>query len=458
MAGIKTKRFEMDMCEGPILKKMLLFAIPLMLSSILQLLFNAADVVIVGRFAGDTSLAAVGSTTQLINLLVNMFVGLSVGVNVLTARYYGAKMEKDLSKTVHTAMAISIVGGICLMIIGMVSAPYILTWMQTPAEVLELAVVYLRVYFVGMTAMLIYNFGAAILRAVGDTKRPLYYLITSGVINVTFNLFFVIVLKWGVFGVGLATTISQFVSATFMIRCLMKEEGAIRVNLREIRFNKDKLIRILKIGLPAGLQGTLFSISNVMVQSSVNSFGTVTIAGNSAASNIEGFIYASTNSFYQAAISFTSQNYGAQKYERMNRIMFVAVGCSIVIGLVMGVGSVWAGPVLLGCYTTSSEVISAGMIRLNYVGKNYALCGIMDTIVGSIRGMGYSIVPMIVSLIGACAIRLIWLATVFQMEAFHAVETIYIIYPISWVLTAIAHLITYIVARRRIVKTISHLN
>lgn len=250
-----------------------------MLSSVLQLLFNAADVVIVGRFAGDTSLAAVGSTTQLINLLVNMFVGLSVGVNVLTARYYGAKMEKELSGTVHTAMAISIVGGICLMLIGIVSAPYILVWMQTPAEVMELAIIYLRIYFVGMPAMFVYNFGAAILRAVGDTKRPLYYLVTAGVINVTFNLFFVIVLKWDVFGVGLATTISQFVSATFMIRCLMKEEGAIRVELKKIRFNKDKLIRILKIGLPAGLQGTLFSISNVMVQSSINSFGTITICG-----------------------------------------------------------------------------------------------------------------------------------------------------------------------------------
>lgn len=444
------KKFEMDMCEGPILKKMLIFALPLMASSVLQLLFNAADVVIVGRFAGDNSLAAVGSTTSIINLLVNMFVGLSVGVNVLVARYYGAKQAKELSGTVHTAMAISIAGGIMLTIIGIVGAPYILEWMKTPAEVLELAVIYLRTYFVGMTAMMIYNFGAAILRAIGDTKRPLLYLVISGVINVVFNLFFVIVFKWGVFGVGLATTISQFVSATFMVRCLVREEGAIRLEIKKIRFYKDKLIPILKIGLPAGLQGTLFSISNVMVQSSVNLFGATVIAGNSAASNIEGFIYASSNSFYQAAISFTSQNYGAHKFERINRIMLVAEGCSITICLVMGLGAVWAGPVLLGLYTTSNEVINAGMLRLKIVGRTYALCGMMDTMVGSLRGMGYSVIPMIVSLLGACATRLLWLATVFQIDAFHKIETVYIIYPISWILTAIVHFVTYIIARRRL--------
>ena len=452
VSNTKTKRFEMDMCEGPILKKMLIFALPLMTSSILQLLFNAADVIVVGRFAGDNSLAAVGSTTSLINLLVNMFIGMSVGVNVLVARFYGAKREQDLTATIHTAMAISIAGGVLLTIIGVVGAPIILEWMQTPPEVLGLAVIYLRTYFAGMTAMMIYNFGAAILRAVGDTKRPLYYLVTAGVINVTFNLFFVIVFKWGVFGVGLATTISQIVSATFMMRCLIKEQGAIHLDVKKIRIDTEKMIQILKIGLPAGLQGTLFSISNVMVQSSVNSFGATVVAGNSAASNIEGFIYASMNSFYQAAISFTSQNYGAKKYERINRIMFSAVCCSLVIGLTLGLGAVAAGPTLLMLYTTSSEVVKAGMVRLKIIGTTYALCGIMDTMVGSLRGMGYSVVPMIFSLLGACATRLVWLATVFQIDRYHTIETVYIIYPISWILTAIAHIVTYIVARKKIEK------
>lgn len=450
MSDVKNKKFEMDMCEGPILKKMLMFALPLMASSILQLLFNAADIIIVGRFAGDNSLAAVGSTTSLINLLVNMFVGMSVGVNVLVARFYGAKREADLSTTIHTAVAISIVGGILLTVVGIIGAPFILEWMQTPSEVLDLAVLYLRTYFCGMTAMMVYNFGAAILRAIGDTKRPLYYLITAGIINVTFNMFFVIVLKWGVFGVGLATTISQIVSAIFMVRCLMHEQGAIKLKLKKIRIYKDKLIQILKIGLPAGLQGTLFSLSNVMIQSSVNSFGAVTVAGNSAAANLEGFIYASTNSFYQAAISFTSQNYGAKKYDRINRIMFVAEGCSIVIGLVLGIGVVWTGPVLLTLYTTSNEVVQAGMTRLKIIGVTYALCGMMDTMVGSLRGMGYSVVPMVFSLLGACATRLIWLATIFHIDEFHRIETVYIIYPISWTLTAVAHIITYIIVRKKL--------
>lgn len=447
------KKYQMDMCEGPVLKKMLLFALPLMASSLLQLLFNAADIIVVGRFAGDNSLAAVGSTTSIVNLLVNLFIGCSVGANVLVARFYGAKREQDLTTTVHTAMAISIVSGIALTIIGIIGAPYILTMMKTPAEVLDLAVIYLRTYFLGMTAMMIYNFGAAILRAVGDTKRPLYFLLTAGIINVSFNLFFVIVLKWGVFGVGLATTISQVVSATLVLRCLLKERGGIQVELKKIRIHKDKLIRILQIGLPAGFQGTLFSISNVFIQSSVNAFGATVVAGNSAAANIEGFIYVSTNAFHQAAISFTSQNYGAKKYNRINKILLVAQGCTIVVGTFFGVGAVLMGPVLLSLYTTSADVVAAGMVRLKMIGATYALCGVMDTMVGSLRGMGYSVVPMIVSLLGACASRLLWLATVFQIDAYHIIETVYIIYPISWILTAIAHIITFIIVRKKLEKS-----
>lgn len=448
----KDKKYAMDMCEGPILKKMLLFALPLMASSLLQLLFNAADIIVVGRFAGDNSLAAVGSTTSIINLLVNLFMGLSVGANVLVARFFGGKRENDLSATVHTAMTISIISGIVLTIIGISGARVILTLMQTPENVLGLAVVYLRTYFLGMTAMMIYNFGAAILRAVGDTKRPLYFLMIAGVVNVSFNLLFVIVFKWGVFGVGLATTISQVVSAAFVVRCLLKEQSGIQLQLKKLWIHKDILMKILQIGLPAGFQGILFSLSNVFIQSSVNSFGATVVAGNSAAANIEGFIYVSTNAFHQAAVSFTSQNYGAKKYDRINRIMFVAQGCTIVMGTIFGVGAVLMGPVLLTLYTTSAAVVEAGMLRLRMIGATYALCGVMDTMVGSLRGMGYSVVPMIFSLLGACATRILWLATVFQIDAFHTIETVYIIYPISWIITSIAHIITFIIVRKKIEK------
>lgn len=442
----------MNMCEGPILKKMLIFALPLMASGLLQLLFNAADIIVVGRFAGDHSLAAVGSTTSLVNMLVNLFMGCSVGANVLVARFFGATRKQDLSNSVHTAIAISLVSGVFLTVVGILVAPTLLTWMKTPAEVLSLATVYLRTYFCGMTAMMLYNFGAAILRAVGDTRRPLYYLIVAGVINIAFNLFFVIVLHWGVFGVGLATTISQIVSAVLMIRCLMREREEIRLYPKKIRIHKEKLLQILEIGLPAGFQGSLFSLSNVFIQSAVNSFGATVIAGNSAASNIEGFIYISTNSFYQAAISFTGQNFGAKKYNRINKVLYTTLGCSIVVGSIFSFGTVATGPFLLTFYTTSATVIAAGMVRLSVVAMTYPLCGIMESFVGVLRGMGYSVFPMIVSLLGACGLRIIWIATVFRIERFHQIETIYTIYPISWIITALAHMLTVIVVRKRILK------
>lgn len=448
----KTKKYEIDMCSGPVLKKMILFAIPLMCSSILQLLFNAADVIVVGRFAGDDSLAAVGSTTSLINLLVNLFMGLSIGANVLVARFYGAKRNEELSKTVHTAIALSIVGGIVLTVVGIVAAPTILTWMQTPGKVLPLAVKYLRIYFVGMTSMLIYNYGAAMLRAVGDTRRPLYYLVIAGIINVSFNMFFVIVMDWGVFGVGLATAISQTVSAALIIRCLIKGEGAIKLDWKQLRIHKGVLLRIMQVGIPAGFQGILFSLSNILIQSSINSFGEVVVAGNSAAANIEGFVYASMNAFYQSAISFSGQNIGAGKYERINRILYVALGCVTVVGLFMGSVCYLVGPTLLSLYTESADVISAGMIRFMYIGIPYVLCGIMEVFVGMLRGIGYAIAPMIVSLVGVCGLRLLWLTTVFPMEQFHSIETVYVIYPISWVITIIAHMVTYIVIYRKKVR------
>jgi len=452
MAKEKAKTYEMDMSNGPILKKLLLFTIPLICSSVLQLLFNAADVIVVGRFAGDNSLAAVGATGSLVNLFVNFFIGLSVSANVLVARYYGAKHEKDLSETVHTAITISLVSGVCLALLGIWFSPILLEWMQTPEQILPLAVVYLRIYFVGMPAMMLYNFGAAILRAIGDTKRPMYFLIIAGVVNVVFNLFFVIVLKWDVFGVGLATTISQTISAGLVFRCLMKEEGAIRIRPRELAIRKDKLLKILQLGLPAGVQGTLFSISNVLIQSSINSFGEVTVAGSAAAGNIEGFVYVAMNAFYQANISFTSQNAGAGKYKRIHRILLTAQACVIVTGIVLGVGCYLAGPTLLRLYTDSDAVIAAGMIRLQYICLVYAACGIMDVMVGSLRGLGYAIFPMIVSLIGTCGLRILWLQTVFRMEQFHQIETVYIIYPITWVISTLAHVATYLIVMRKFTK------
>ncbi len=446
------KKYEIDMCNGPILKKMLIFALPLMLSSILQLLFNAADIVVVGRFAGDDSLAAVGSTSSLINLLTNLFIGLSVGANVLVARYFGAKKDEELKDTVHTAMTLSLIGGAVLTVIGVVGAPIILTWMQSPPEVFSLAVIYLRVYFAGITATMIYNFGSSILRAIGDTKRPLYYLSIAGVVNVVLNLIFVIVFRWGVFGVGIATVISQVISATLVLRCLLREQGGIRLDLSCLGVNKGKLLQIMQIGLPAGFQGMLFSLSNVVIQSSVNSFGATVVAGNSAAQNIEGFVYVGMNAFYQAAISFMGQNVGAGKYSRVNKILFSAETCVVVIGFALSMlVRLFATP-LLSLYTDSPAVVEAGTVRLGIICATYFLCGMMDVMVGALRGLGYSIAPMIVSLLGACAFRLLWIATVFQIDRFHTIETVYTSYPISWTLTFLAHVITFIIVRNRLKK------
>ena len=327
MMSSKTKQYEMDMCSGPILRKMLMFALPLMLSSILQLLFNAADIVVVGKFAGDNSLAAVGSNTALINLLTNLFIGLSIGANVVAARHYGAKAWDDLRRTVHTAMLLSMLSGALLLVLGVIGAEQMLIWMQTPEEVLPLATVYLRIYFLGMISTMVYNFGSALLRAVGDTKRPLYFLLCAGVINVILNLLFVIGFQMDVMGVAIATVISETVSALLVLRCLVKEKGGIHLELRAMRIDRKKMLQILRIGLPAGFQGVVFALSNVVIQSSVNIFGNIVVAGNSAAANLEGFVYMAMNAFYQTTLSFVSQNYGAGKQKRINRIVLLGEAC-----------------------------------------------------------------------------------------------------------------------------------
>lgn len=446
------KKYEIDMCSGSVFSKMLLFALPLMCSSILQLLFNAADIVVVGRFAGDNALAAVGSNTALINLLTNIFVGLSVGSNVLTAQYYGAKKGSDLKETVHTSMLLSIYSGVLLTVIGLVGARGLLELMQAPPEVLELAVLYLRIYFLGMPSMMVYNFGSAILRAVGDTKRPLYYLLGAGIVNVVLNLFFVISCHMGVAGVGIATVISQTISALLVVRCLVREQGGIHLELKELAISKEKLGRIMQIGLPAGFQGTVFSLSNVVIQSAVNSFGNVAVAGNSAAANIEGFVYMAMNAFYQATISFTSQNYGAKEYRRIYRILFAGELFVVITGMLLGNLAVFFGETLLGIYSPSAEVITAGMMRVRIICSVYALCGVMDVLVGALRGIGYSIIPMIVSLVGACGLRLLWIATVFQIPEYHSLTTVYISYPITWTITLTVHAVTFALAARKVLR------
>lgn len=449
MMSSKTKQYEMDMCSGPILRKMLMFALPLMLSSILQLLFNAADIVVVGKFAGDNSLAAVGSNTALINLLTNLFIGLSIGANVVAARHYGAKAWDDLRRTVHTAMLLSMLSGALLLVLGVIGAEQMLIWMQTPEEVLPLATVYLRIYFLGMISTMVYNFGSALLRAVGDTKRPLYFLLCAGIINVILNLLFVIGFQMDVMGVAIATVISETVSALLVLRCLVKEKGGIHLELRAMQIDRKKMLQILRIGLPAGFQGVVFALSNVVIQSSVNIFGNIVVAGNSAAANLEGFVYMAMNAFYQTTLSFVSQNYGAGKQKRINRIVLLGEACVIMTGTLLGNTVVFFGNELLQIYSNNPEVIAAGMVRLHYISMIYALCGIMDVMVGALRGIGYSIMPMIVSIVGVCVLRLIWLATVFQIPEFHKIETVYLSYPVTWILTSLVYIVFFVWIRIR---------
>ena len=452
MALHRSARYEIDMTHGPILKKLLLFTVPLILSSRLQLLFNAADVVVVGRFAqqGDLCLAAVGSTGSLTSLIVNMFVGLSVGTNVVAARAWGSGDHKAMEDSVHTSMLVSIVSGVILAVVGVIGARVFLEWMNTPEEVIDLSSLYLRIYFAGMPANMIYNFGSAILRSVGDTRRPLIYLIIAGALNVILNLFFVIVLHMDVEGVALATIISQAVSAALVVICLMRSEGGLRLTLKKLRIAGNMLKEIARIGLPAGFQGVLFSISNVMIQSSINAFGATVMAGSSAAGNLEGFVYVGMNAFHQAAVSFSSQNLGAGEYKRIWRIAVVCQVCVTVVGLLMGVGVWFFGSELLRIYTTSQEVVNAGLVRLSYVCLPYALCGMMDVMTGSLRGIGYSVMPMLVSILGICVFRVAWIATVCKLPACSDIDFVYLSYPISWIITLIAHTICFVWAMRRV--------
>ena len=443
---------EMDLCSGSIAGKMLLFALPLMLSNVLQLLFNAADLIVFGKSCGEAAIAAVGSNGSMINLMTNLFMGLSVGVNVLASHYYGAGDHERLSKTVHTSILLAAFSGLVLTIIGEIGAKQILIWMSTPEEVLPLAVIYLRIYFLGMIPMMIYNFGSALLRSIGDTLRPLVYLGVSGAINLGLNLLFVLVFHMGVDGVGYATVISQVISGGAVLVTLMLERSDMHLSIRKLRFDKNILGKIISVGIPAGLQGVVFSLSNVVIQSSVNSFDTLVVTGNTAAQNIEGFAYVGMNCFYHAALSFTGQNLGAGRYDRIKKIVAVGQLYVFLAGFLLGNGMYLLSPSLLSFYTDNPVSIEAGQVRLMIIGCSYFLCGMMDVTVGCLRGLGRSVLPTIISLVGACGLRIIWLLTLFRIPAFHTTTMIYITYPISWTVTLSAQFILFLYTYNKLIK------
>ena len=417
------RSYQVDMCNGPIFKKLIIFSLPLILSGCLQLLFNAADIIVVGRFTGNQALAAVGSTSALINLLVNMFIGISVGANVVLGKSIGARDEENTSKAVHTAIFIAVFGGLLMVFVGFFFAKPLLELMATPEDVIDLSSLYMRIYFAGMPFFMVYNFGAAILRSIA-------------------------VLKMGVGSAALATIISEGISSALILLCLKHMDGPLHFELKDMRFHKELALQMLEVGLPAGLQGIIFSISNVLIQSSINSFGSLVMAGNTAASNIEGFVYTSMNAVYQTSLSFTSQNFGAKKYNRIDKILLECLVIVSIVGLVLGQGAYFFGQQLLSIYSSDERVIQFGINRLAVISTMYCLCGIMDTLVGSLRGIGYSILPMLVSLTGVCLIRVIWIFTVFK--AVHTTFSLYISYPITWVITLVAHGICFMVVRKKI--------
>lgn len=441
------------MTEGPLLSKIILYAIPVVLTGVLQLLFNAADLVIVGRFCGSLSVAAVGATGSIINLIVNLFIGLSVGAGVMVAQGIGQGDGDTVHKTVHTAFPAALIGGIVMTGIGILGARTFLELMDTQADVIDKSTIYMQIYFAGMTSSMVYNFGASILRAAGDIKSPLVFLSIAGVLNVFLNVFFVVVFQMDVAGVALATALSQTLSAVLVVLALRHREDACRLYLGELKIYGKSLLRMMQIGVPAGLQGSLFSISNVLIQSSINSFSSVAMSGNAAAGNIEGFVYISMNSLQQTAINFVGQNYGAKKYKRIEKTALISLVAVTVVGVVMGtLGYTFSRP-LLGIYITDSpEAIEVGVIRMSLVCLPYFLCGIMDVMTGVLRGMGASLMPMIISVLGVCVFRIVWIFTIFRLPDYHSLNTLYASYPISWAMTFLVELTVFIVLIRRVKK------
>jgi len=438
------------MLTGPLLPNIILYTIPIILTSLLQLLFNAADLVIVGRFCGSVSVAAVGATGAITNLMVNFFVGLSVGAGVTVAHGLGSREDTVVHNTVHTALPTALISGILLTIVGVSFSGTFLRWMGTPETVLPLSSLYMQIYFAGITFTMVYNYSAAILRAAGDTKSPLVYLSFAGIVNVMLNVVFVTVFHMNVAGVALATTISQAISAFLVVMALMKRTDACRLELKKMRFHKIQLMKMLRIGLPAGIQSSLFSISNVLIQSSINSFGDVFMSGNAASGNIEGFIYVSLNAFHQTAVNFMGQNAGARQFKRVSKTLWICLVCVAVVGLVLGSLAYAFGPALLSLYITDSqEAIGYGMLRLSLICLTYFICGLMDVSTGALRGLGESFIPMVISVLGVCGIRIGWIYTIFQIPQFHTPQSLYISYPVSWAITFLFQMIAFMAVYRK---------
>lgn len=444
----RKNRYEIDMCNGTIMDKLVSFSLPLMLSGILQLMFNAIDIVVVGKFSGSHALAAVGSTTALIGMFVNFFIGISLGANVLAARNYAAGRKKAMSLTVHTAIGVAMASGIFMALFGQIIAGPALALMDTPENVIRLSTLYMRIYFLGMPFFMVYNYGAAILRAVGDTKRPLIFLIVAGIVNACLNMVLVIVFDMSVAGVAIATVVSQFISCVLVMRCLWKTDSSYQFRFSRLCIKKRYLKQILQVGVPAGIQSMVINFSNVLLQSSVNSFGAIAMAGYTAANNIFGFMYVTVNAVSQACMSFTSQNYGVHKWKRMDNVLKNCIILSVSVMLVMGVAVYLLGEPILHIYTSDPEVVACGMDILLYTTVTYFLCGLMDLFPGAMRGMGYSFVPMILSIIGTVGTRIVWIYMIFPV--YRSLDLLFVSYPVSWLLTIVMQVICFRFVRKRI--------
>lgn len=450
---MKNNKYEIDMCNGTLMDKLISFSLPLMLSGILQLLFNAVDIIVVGRFTGSQALAAVGSTTALINIFTNLFIGISLGANVLAARFYASGKEKEMSETVHTSITLALISGLVMALAGVLLARFALKLMGTPDDVIDQSVLYMRIYFLGMPFFMLYNYGAAILRAVGDTKRPLFFLVISGMTNAVLNLVLVIVFHMGVAGVAIGTIVSQLISSILVLRCLYTSNTSYRLYFSKLGIKTQYLKQIFQVGIPAGIQSTVINLSNALLQSSVNSFGSVAMAGYTAANNIFGFLYMSVNAVTQSCMSFTSQNYGVKKLKRMDRVLLDCMILSVGVALTLGCGVYFLGPELLKIYTSEADVIRCGVEVLAFTTVPYFCCGIMDLLPGALRGMGHSGVPMILSIIGTVGTRIVWIFGLFP--AHRSLSFLFISYPVSWILTIFMQAVCFYFVRKHVHQSVN---
>lgn len=450
---MKNNKYEIDMCNGTLMDKLISFSLPLMLSGILQLLFNAVDIIVVGRFTGSQALAAVGSTTALINIFTNLFIGISLGANVLAARFYASGKEKEMSETVHTSITLALISGLVMALAGVLLARFALNLMGTPNDVIDQSVLYMRIYFLGMPFFMLYNYGAAILRAVGDTKRPLFFLVISGMTNAVLNLVLVIVFHMGVAGVAIGTIVSQLISSILVLRCLYTSNTSYRLYFSKLGIKTQYLKQIFQVGIPAGIQSTVINLSNALLQSSVNSFGSVAMAGYTAANNIFGFLYMSVNAVTQSCMSFTSQNYGVKKLKRMDRVLLDCMILSVGVTLTLGCGAYFFGPELLKIYTSDADVIRCGVEVLAFTTVPYFCCGIMDLLPGALRGMGYSGVPMILSIIGTVGTRIVWIFGLFPTH--RSLSFLFISYPVSWILTILMQAVCFCFVRKHVHQSVN---